>query len=117
MKLSEVLIKNQTVFTVTVGDLTKDLKMGKLSLKQLAQYESEGIALENIFELLNKDKVTWLTRICYDLLALESKAEFDNSLDIFRECLGPEQLKVMAETVTTVMTESLPKNDQSEPLK
>ena len=117
MKLYEILSNNTGAsFDLTVGTETRTLILERFSVDTLVKYENDGLDITTIFDNINKQQSTWITKLAFDLMSQPSKDEFNNDLEIFRKCIDTGSLKTVSEAVFKTIENSQPKNVQTESL-
>ena len=107
-KLYELISEPKGVkFPITVGEVTKELTLGRFTLVKMVEYEKRGLTVEQLMEKMQEFPAMYGTQVGWDLLV--EKDEFNNDIEIFRKCLGGiESLNSLGEALIKAIEESRP---------
>lgn len=84
------------------------LTLNRFSLEQAYELEKKGISLTDLDTIMDKKPVESITEVCYSLLDTESKSQVNNSIEVFRQCLGVEELEVLMKALVSTISEGQP---------
>jgi len=85
------------------------LTLNRFSLEQAYELEKKGISLEGLDKIMEDKPVESITEVCYSLLDAESKAEVNNSIETFRQCLEMGNLESLMKALVETVSEGQPK--------
>lgn len=103
-KISEILSKRR----VTIDLLGEKVTFSKFNLSVIAKYERDGFSLKDVLEKMNEKPVLWGTTLAWDLMTEDSKNIFENNVEMFRECLDPQDVEMILKLISGVLLDSLP---------